>query len=133
MSKLVEELKKDHAVIAETLNKVKKLGIVSTEGQNTLLAAKNGLLAHLKNEDEQLYPVLNNAAKSDANLKRNLEMFAKDMDTISKTALEFFDKYSAGGSGIEFARDFGKLFATLSQRISKEERIIYKEYDKLKQ
>ncbi|MCP4397898.1 MAG: hemerythrin domain-containing protein, partial [bacterium] len=45
MSKLVEELKKDHAVIAETLNKVKKLGIGSAEGQNILLAAKNSLLA----------------------------------------------------------------------------------------
>ncbi len=133
MSKLVEELKKDHSVIAETLQTVKKLGITASDGQNTLLAAKNGLLAHLKKEDEQLYPVLNNAAKSDANLKRNLDMFAKDMDTISKTALAFFDKYSSGGSGMEFARDYGKLFATLSQRISKEERVIYKEYDNLKQ
>ena len=38
MSKLVEkqELIKEHAVIAETLNKVKGRGIASTEGQNTL-------------------------------------------------------------------------------------------------
>ncbi len=133
MSKLVDELKREHSVIVETLNKVKSLSITSEEGQNTLLAAKSGLLAHLKKEDEQLYPVLNNAAESDAVLKRTLDTFAKDMDEISKVALEFFEKYSTGGSGIEFAKDFGRLYAALSQRISKEENIIYAKYDELKQ
>ncbi len=133
MSKLVEELKKEHATIAETLNKVNVLGISSEEGQNTLLSAKSGLLAHLKKEDEYLYPILNKAAESDANLKRTLEMFAKDMEAISKAALEFFKKYSGGGSGLEFAKGFGRLFATLSQRIHREENVIYKKYDELKQ
>ena len=45
MSKLIEELGKEHSVIAEALNKVKSLGFTSEEGQNTLLAAKDGLLA----------------------------------------------------------------------------------------
>ena len=131
MSKLVEELKKDHVAIAETLNKVKNLGITSGEGQDTLLTAKNGLLTHLKKEDEQLYPVLNNEAKTDVNLKKNLDMFARDMDKVSKTALEFFDKYSTVGSGLEFAKDFGRLFSLLTQRIGKEEIIIYEKYDEL--
>ena len=133
MSALVEELRNEHTVIAETLNKVKTLGISSEEGQSTLLAAKMGLLAHLKKEDEQLYPVLRNAAKSDARLKKTLDTFARDMDAISQTALEFFDKYSTGGSGIEFAKDFGRLFATLSMRISSEEKIVYAKYDELMQ
>lgn len=133
MSKLVEELGKEHAVIAETLGKVKSLGLTSEEGQNTLLAAKNGLLEHLKKEDEQLYPVLKNAAESDADLERTLDTFAKDMNEISKAALEFFDKYSTGGSGMEFAKDLGRLFTTLSQRIRKEENILYQKYDELKE
>jgi hypothetical protein len=132
MSKLIEELEKEHAVIVETLSKVKKFGITSSEGQNTLIAAKNGFLAHLKKEDDQLYPFLNKAAESNAALKQTLEMFAKDMDAISKTALDFFDKYSIGGSGIEFAMDFGALSAKLSQRIFKEESTIYKKYVELK-
>ena len=132
MPKLIEELKKEHTVIVETLNRIKKLGISSAEGKNTLLAAKNILLAHLKKEDEQLYPFLNKVAKNNDNLARILEIFAKDIDIISKTALDFFDKYSTSYSGIEFAKSFGNLFATLSQRISKEEKIIYKKYDELK-
>ncbi len=133
MSKLVDELKRDHSVIAETLNKVSSLGVTSKEGQNTLLAAKSSLLAHLKKEDEELYPVLNNAAESDATLKQTLDVFAKDMTGISKAALDFFEKYSTGGSGIEFAKDFGRLFGKLSQRISQEENILYKKHDEIKQ
>lgn len=131
MSKLVEELKSDHKVIAATLNKVSGLGISSPEGQKTLLAAKSGLLAHLKKEDGHLYPVLKNAATADADLKRTLDMFAKDMVIISMAAVEFFDKYARGGDGLAFAKDFGRLYATLSQRISREENVLYKKFDEI--
>jgi hypothetical protein len=131
MSKLVEELKSDHKVIAATLNKVSGLGISSPEGQKTLLAAKSGLLAHLKKEDGHLYPVLKNAANVDTELKRMLDTFAKDMVVVSMSALEFFDKYARGGDGLTFARDFGRLYATLSQRISREENVLYKKFDEI--
>jgi hypothetical protein len=91
------------------------------------------LLAHLKKEDVLFYPVLNKAAESDTNLKRTLEIFAKDMEGISRTALEFFGKYSDGGSGLEFGTDFGKFYGVLSQRISKEENILFEKYDELNQ
>ncbi len=131
MSNLVEELKKEHALIVEILNKVKDLGINSEEGQKMFISAKNGLLAHIKKEDELFYPLLYKAAESDADLKRTLDTFAKDMEVISKAVLEFFEKYSNGGSGLEFAKDFGKIYSKLSQRIFKEENIIYKKYNEL--
>ncbi len=133
MSELIDELTKEHSFIVETFNKIKSLGITSVEGQNALLAAKSGFLAHLKKEDEKLYPVLNDAAENDANLKRTLDVFAQGMDEISRATLEFFEKYSTGGSGIEFARDFGRFLAILSRRIRKEEGILYQKYDELKQ
>ena len=131
MSELIDELKHEHAVIADTLNKVRDLGVGSKEDQEKLLAAKAGLLAHLKKEDERLYPVLIEEAKKDGSLQHTLDAFANDMQTISKGALEFFAKYAKGGSGMEFAKDFGRLFATISQRIRKEENIIYARYDAL--
>ena len=133
MTKLVEVLKKEHTVIAEALVNARGQGFTSIEGQKFFLAAKKGLLAHLKKEDVLLYPVLNKAAENDVNLKRTLETFAKDMEEISKVALEFFEKYSDGGSGLEFGRDFGKFYGLLSQRISKEENIILAKYDELNQ
>jgi hypothetical protein len=58
-------------------------------------------------------------------------MFAKDMVVISMAAVEFFDKYSRGGDGLAFAKDFGRLYATLSQRISREENVLYKKFDEI--
>jgi len=103
------------------------------ESQDILISAKANLLAHLKKEDRDLYPVLKKAAETNSSMKQTLEIFARDMEEISKFALQFFDKYSHGGSGIEFARDFGKLFATLTGRIRKEEDILYREYEKISQ
>lgn len=131
MSRLVDELKKEHQAIVENLTKIKTLGVTSAEGQKKLALAKKSLLAHLKKEDEQLYPRLNQEAQKNPDLKRTLDLFAKDMNNISSAALKFFDKYDGGGSGIEFAKDFGSLVATLSQRIQKEERIIYAKYDEI--
>jgi len=131
MSKLVEELKKEHAAIAEILVKVRELGIGSPEGRTLLISAKESLLAHLRKEDRELYPVLRKKPESDERLKKTMDVFAKDMESISQAALDFFNKYSQGGSGVDFARDFGRLFIVLRGRINKEEDILYKEYEKL--
>ena len=131
MSNLIEELKREHAVIAKILNEVSKSGISSAEGRQKLLDAKEGFLAHLKKEDVQLYPVLKKAAENNPALRQTLDIFAKDMAGISTAAINFFGKYAHGGSGMEFARDIGALFTTLKSRIRKEEDVLYKEYDKL--
>lgn len=131
MSVLVEKLKRDHVVIVDILNQVKGMGISSREGLGKLLSVRTALLAHLKAEDEQLYPALKKEAETSDPLKRTLDLFAREMDTISKEALSFLDKYISGGSGLEFARDFGRLCANLTQRVRKEESILYPEYDKL--
>ena len=128
---LVKQFIKEHEVIVAALQQVRDLGIGTDAGVRKLKAARAGLLAHLKKEDDKLYPVLEEAAKNDEHLKRQLQIFARDMDQISAAALEFFDKYAEGGKGIEFARDFGRLFSVLSSRIRKEENFLYKEYDKI--
>ncbi len=131
MGALVTELKDEHRKIAEALAEVQEKGIGSKEGQAKLLSAKEGLLSHLKKEDERLYPPLKKAAEKDERLKGLLEMFAKDMQDVSKGAMDFFGKYAKGGSGLEFAKDFGHLSAVLTSRIRKEETILYPEFDKL--
>ena len=128
MPKLIQELKEEHVFIAETLSKLKDFGISSQERLEIMIAAKRSLLEHLKKEDEQLYPALNRLAESDADLNRTLEVFAKDMNAISKAVLVFFEKYSAGGSGTEFAKDFGWIIAKLSKRLISEEEVICTRY-----
>jgi hypothetical protein len=133
MARLIDELKRDHVAIENMLAKVKDTSITSKEAHKILISAQASLLAHLKKEDAQLYPVLNKAANSDANLKRTVDFYAKDMDVITADAIGFFTKYSAPDAAIdiEFARAFGKLFSTISRRLRSEEGSIYKEYEKL--
>ena len=130
-TRLIEELKKDHAAIFDCLDRAKELGINTAEGQKSILAAKSSRLGHLAKEDEKLYPLLRKAAEVDNKTKSLLDAFARDMEGVSKAATDFLNKYAGGGSGIEFARDFGRFFITLKMRMTKEESILYKEFDKL--
>jgi iron-sulfur cluster repair protein YtfE (RIC family) len=129
MSVLIEELKKDHSEIFAALNEVKKLGVLSREGQAKLLSIKNNLLAHLKKEDEQLYPALKKEAERNNNLKNALDLFAIDMENVSRVVQEFFDKYSKGVLGEEFQKEFESLLVALGKRIRNEEDVLYDEYE----
>ncbi len=133
MSKLIDELKKEHSLILDTLFKVNVLDVISKEGQDKLFETKSVLLAHLKKEDEKLYPVLRKAAEKDENLKRTLDIYANDMEGISTSAREFLDKYAEGSSGSELANDFGIISVFLYKRIQSEEEVLFKEYERLNQ
>jgi hemerythrin-like domain-containing protein len=133
MARLIDELKKDHAAMATLLDKLKSSSVSNNEAHKILLTAKASLLAHLKKEDTQLYPVLNRAAQSDPSLKRTVDFYAKGMDEITANAVQFFDKYARDDARIdlEFAKEFGNLFATISRRLRSEESTLYKEFEKL--
>jgi hypothetical protein len=133
MSILTKELKKDHLEIVAALDEIKELGILSKEGQAKLLSAKERLLAHLKKEDEQLYPLLKKEAKNNKQLKSALDLCAIDMENVSRIVLEFFDKYSGEVSGEELQREFENLSVALGKRIRNEEDILYEEYDMVDQ
>ena len=131
MSDLVDRLKKEHKILVEALDSMTTLGVTSKDGQEKLYAAKEALLAHLSLEDRELYPVLRKAAESDDAVKRTLDVFAKDMEEISNTALSFFAKYAQGGDSLEFAKELGRLMGALKNRIGREEDVLYAQYDKL--
>ncbi len=129
MSILIEELKKEHSEIVAALNEVKKLGILSKEGQDKLISVQTSLLAHLEMEDDQLYPTLRKQAENSKDLKNTLDLFEMDMENVSTIVQDFFDKYSEEFSGEELQEDFEKLFTALSKRISNEEASLYEEYE----
>ncbi len=129
MSILIEELKKEHAEIVTTLDEVKKLGILSKEGQHKLMSLEAILLAHLEIEDDQLYPALRKKAEQNNNLKNTLDLFAMDMENVSKIVQGFFDKYAEELSGEDLQKDFDNLCTALSKRINNEEESLYEEYE----
>jgi hypothetical protein len=97
------------------------------------MSAKAHLLAHLKKEDERLYPVLRKEAAHNKNLKKEVDMFAMDPEYVSRVASEFFDKYSGGEMNDSFSINFESLLAALSARIRNEEDALYEEYEKINQ
>ncbi len=134
MSILIEELKKEHSEILATLNEVKKCGILSKEGQDKLMSLEVSLLAHLEMEDDELYPTLRKEAEHNNSIKDILDLFAIDMEDVSKIVREFFEKYSEGFSGIdlkELSEDFENLLTALTKRIRNEEETLYEEYETL--
>ncbi len=133
MTALIEEFKKEHSEIIDTLKEVRELGILSEEGQAKLRSAKESLLEHLKKEDERLYPVLRKEAEHNKKLKEILDVFAVDMENVSKVVLEFFDKYSEEVIDSAVPGEFEKLFAAFQNRIRNEEDILYEEHEKINQ
>jgi iron-sulfur cluster repair protein YtfE (RIC family) len=128
LSKLVEEFRKEHENILEQLMAVKRMGIHTMEGRNQLMAVKQELLSHLEKEDQHLYPDLDKAAETDHRLKALLEDFEDEMKAFTSYCIEFFEKYSIQGGGIDFFRDFDKLKSALERRIDKEENLLFARY-----
>ena len=133
MSALIDEFKKGHSEIIDTLKEIKELGVLSEEGQAKLISAKESLLEHLRKEDELLYPVLKKEAEHNEKLKELLDVFAKDMENVSRVVMDFFDKYSEDVIDSAVTDEFEHLFAAFRNRIRHEEDILYEEHEKINQ
>ncbi|MDP6527358.1 MAG: hemerythrin domain-containing protein, partial [Candidatus Pacebacteria bacterium] len=105
----------------------------SEEGQAKLISAKESLLEHLKKEDELLYPVLRKEAEHNEKLKELLDVFAKDMENVSRVVMDFFDKYSEDVIDSAVTNEFEHLFAAFRNRIRHEEDLLYEEHEKINQ
>jgi hypothetical protein len=131
MSDLVRSLKNEHERLKELLDHVKVLGIGREEGQQALRSAHQVFLDHIAHEDREFYPAFLAASAGQPDAERMAAQFAAEMMGISKDILKFFDRYQGGGSGLEYARDFGRLSAALFLRWRKEESILYVRYQSL--
>lgn len=130
MSNLVERLKSDHQVLSKLLVEIKEMGVGTDASKQKLMQAKSALLNHLGQEDKELYPVLKKAAANNEDINRKLTSFGKDMEEITQFVLEFFDNVEKDTySRMDYAKNFGKLIAVLSGRISREENVLYPLYE----
>ncbi len=133
MSALIEELRREHSEILAILSEVEGLDILSKEGQSKTMPVKTILLEHLKKEDVKFYPVLYKVVEHNNSLKNILDLFAMDMENVSRVALEFFGKYSRGVLEKELQEEFERLIVALRNRIKNEEEILYGEYENIDQ
>ncbi len=58
MPHLIAQLKQEHVAISDVFLEIVLLDINTEQGRHKLLEAQAALLTHLKQEDEEFYPVL---------------------------------------------------------------------------
>ena len=131
MTALVTELKLEHAALRTVLEQVRTYGIGTQAGRDALQAARTLFVNHIRHEDESFYPGLRDLSRLDSAVGAIADKFASEMDELGKKILSFFEKYKDGGSGMEFAMDFGRMHAALNSRWHKEEAFLYARYEEL--
>ena len=113
--------------ISQAFNE-KRYGDVSAMLEK-LKSARN---AHLLTENVRLYIYLDRSLAHDPTNSDLIRSFRKKMDDIAKVALGFLKKYEAIGVDEQLARHFAADFATigsvLTQRIEREESVLYPLY-----
>ena len=92
---------------------------------------KKELESHLINEDLNFYPALEKTAEADTDLKQELSLFAADRDKIISEAKAFFRKAESDPMAQDIPSEFRRLSAILQGRISREENLLMKTYEKV--
>ncbi len=131
MSALIKEFKSEHSKIIKALSEVKEFGILTKEGQAKFMSVKATLIEHFKKEDERFYPVLLREAELNKKLKEGLEVFEKDLESVSRVVLGFIDGIDKGALSVSLLKDFETIFKVLLNRMWNEENYLYVEYEEL--
>ncbi len=121
---MIEELKKEHTTILNTLKNIKELNINSKEYQKELLSARDNILTHIKKEYKELYPVLRKSAEFNSRLKEVFDAFDEDMEELSKYTIDFFE-YIFAEAGIEKEFELEKFIETHNTRMLREEAVLF--------
>lgn len=122
---LIDTLKHDHQAIFSMLDESRALGVSTEEGREKLRQVHNMVLAHLHKEDLKLYPALQKKAET-----RELgDTYSSEMRSISSEVFQFFESLEKGSSGLDFARQMGRVISHLRQRMTREEVRLYPAFE----
>jgi hypothetical protein len=121
MPGILEEFKKERDAISGLLEKLKRLGVHTMEGRSELVEAKEQLCVHMKRQIKELYPELKKKAPKDARAKKYVENFEDEIEKTIEFCMNFFNRYSIDGGGVEFLRDFERLKKNLEKTLEDEE------------
>lgn len=134
---LIEELKGDHQHLFAAYMSIKSsfdkgdLEAVSRQLNDFRFDLHN----HLLTENVRLYIYLSSMMSHDAAKAEMVRGFRQEMENIGKTALRLLKKYEAISIDTAlagpFAEDFAAIGAILTERVKKEENVLYPLYSSL--
>lgn len=131
---LVDELKNDHKNLVNLYLAIKT---DFDNGNYQAVSAKlnqfrSGLQGHLLTENVRFYIYIDRVHGQDEMNSELIRGFRREMDGIGRAALNFLTKYEMIGVDKElasaFAADFAAIGAVLTERIRKEESVLYPLY-----
>ncbi len=128
--RLVMELKKEHELILQSFNLVKTLGIHTKDGLSEYRNIENLLMEHIIKEDNNMYPVLNEVAKSNKTIQAALDHLTKDLEEIDYTIHQFSQTLTGKENLEELESTFNVIGDVLINRIKLEEALIYPAFEK---
>lgn len=125
MSTLIQRLREEHGTIASLLARVREEGSASAEGRRLLELLRVTVERHFAGEERELFPALRAAAGNDPRLKATVEVLAGEASELAREVAGFFRRAREGASGLALARDFGRLYAALGERMRREEETLF--------
>ncbi len=134
---LIEELKSDHQQLFAGYMSIKAnfdRGDYATVSQQ-LNDFRFVLHNHLLTENVRLYIYLGGILNQDPTKAEMIRGFRQEMEGIGKTAIRLLKKYEALSINTElatpFAQDFAAIGAILTERVKKEESVLYPLYSSI--
>jgi len=129
---LVAELQAEHGKILSSLQSVRNAGLASEQAGELLHKVQVDLIAHLKKEDDLLYPFLRAHASDSETLSGLLSVLSEEMSEISEFVSEFFELFTTSPQSKKLPGLFLQLGNRLFKRIRLEEGTLYPEFERLK-
>ena len=128
--KLVMQWKKEHReIVASAGNIIKAYKANELDMLRKEIENLNELtIEHLMSEDIEFYKFLMLEDSLDTEIKKQIEDFIETFEEIKPALMDFLTKYTLLDTvyGKEFIDDFNEIISALSQRISYEEKTLYK-------
>lgn len=129
--KLIKSLNADHTKLSSLLGEIKKEGSLTKAALTGIAEVKNMLISHLAQEDRDFYPIMKEAAKTNPSIAQTLEVMGLDMNQIAQIVLNQISAWQKGEGKLTFTTDIDNLITVLSDRIKREEHLLYTKYLKL--
>lgn len=116
MNASIKSFKYRNEELMKMLDEVRTIGFNSPQAQSKFYEAKDMCLSLYEDEDRMMHPMLFDCAKNDPFLTQTITFFISEVDQCYRVIENFFYKYPGPCRGLDYANEFGAVFAAMQQR-----------------
>jgi len=98
---------------------IRHAGFKTQDGCEILMENKKALLGHFLRLNRDFAKALTKAAEEHPSLQQTVRFFVADVQNVNKEVNDFFLKYPFQINSLQFASDYGKVFAVLMHSVHK--------------